>query len=317
MQYYKKVKSDKGNIFLTTINEYEIELFHDWFTRDDNKSKIVFETYKNGTSESIQDTENILNSLSYDNSFLIINNSNNNVIGMIGLKNISETDKTAYMWLKMDTYLQYEKQIYYGYEAIECVLKYSFDYLNLNNIMLEVPTFNKQLLDIISVSNLNYIGNKSFSAKYTNGLFFDKSYYQITKEQFYNNISPYNVNVVNKPKIIDNLPLDNLNVSNFIDCNDFNLIRSYKLSKYIDDLEKWFNNPNIAISMGLYRINWNKFMIEQFLCNSTYVMEKDNNFIGYIHLYNEDYFNHSANLTIMVGNQKYKRQGYAYQALKF
>ena len=80
-------------------------------------------------------------------------------------------------------------------EALNLILAYGFDYLNLNNIMLKVFAFNEVAINCYKKVGFKEIGRRRQSY-YKKGEFFDEIYMDIFKRRIYGvNYTLYNKSI--------------------------------------------------------------------------------------------------------------------------
>ncbi len=70
----------------------------------------------------------------------------------------------------------------YGKEVLNLLLNYGFDYLNLNNIMLKVFSFNERAINCYKKVGFKEIGRRRQSY-YLKGKFYDTVYMDILREE--------------------------------------------------------------------------------------------------------------------------------------
>ena len=151
MKYFKKLLGD--NIFLSPKNadDETVEKFTKWLN-DFNTTDYIG---RSSTVYTLQgEREYLQNNSNQEASFFIIESVNNNLIGTISLENIDHINRKATLGIFIgDTG---ERNKGYGAEAINLILDYGFNYLNLNNI---------------KASPINSIkeGNKIYFKSSTNG----------------------------------------------------------------------------------------------------------------------------------------------------
>lgn len=71
----------------------------------------------------------------------------------------------------------------YGTEAIQLILDYGFNYLNLNNIKLDVLSFNERAIACYKKCGFKEYGRRRKS-EFINGKYYDRISMDILKEEF-------------------------------------------------------------------------------------------------------------------------------------
>ncbi len=113
--------------------------------------------------------------------FAIVDNKTDELIGTISLEHVNNIDRTAELGIFIGEENHLSKG--YGSEAIMLLLDFGFNYLNLNNIMLRVYSFN-----IRAQKAYKKCGFKEFgvwpNSRYAEGKYHDIIYMYITKDDF-------------------------------------------------------------------------------------------------------------------------------------
>ena len=133
--YYRKIEGDK--IYLSPMDKNnEIPLLTKWFNEDESIA------YNNGFISSISNEENISETVDKWNEsgmiFSIINKENDEFMGHVTLFNVSQYQATMGIYIG-DKYRHHG----YGREAIEMLMNYAFNTINLKAIHLEVFGYNE------------------------------------------------------------------------------------------------------------------------------------------------------------------------------
>ena len=114
-------------------------------------------------------------------NFAIVDSETDELIGSIGLAHINYFNRTAELGIFIGDENHLSKG--YGSEAIMLLLNYGFNFLNLNNIMLKVYSFN-----IRAQKAYKKCGFKEFgvwkNSHYANGEYSDVIYMNILKDEF-------------------------------------------------------------------------------------------------------------------------------------
>lgn len=151
MRYFKKLIGE--NIYLSPINKEDYEKYTEWINDLDISLKLgnAHQIY------TLQKEQEILEEIS-ENSFAIILKEDDKLIGNCGLINIEQVTRKAELGIFIG-----EKEYWnmgYGTEAINLLLDYGFNLLNLHNIMLEVFAFNKRAIECYKKIGFKEIGRR-------------------------------------------------------------------------------------------------------------------------------------------------------------
>ncbi len=177
MKYYKKIVGK--NIYLSPFNEEDYILFTKWIN-DYDTAKYLNQYNKIFTLED--EKEFVEKTKSNDKIYLsIVKLDNDELIGNVSLVDIDHISKTATLGIMIGNTSEREKG--YGTEAINLLLDYAFNHLNLNNIMLEVLDTNIRAKNCYSKCGFKKLGTRKQS-QYLEGIYHDSDYMQILKEDF-------------------------------------------------------------------------------------------------------------------------------------
>ena len=86
----------------------------------------------------------LLQSLSREHSYAIVDIKTNQLLGNIGLINVDHINRSCEIGIFIGEKSQWDKG--YGTEAMSLLIDYSYMKLNLNNILLRVYDFNKRAI---------------------------------------------------------------------------------------------------------------------------------------------------------------------------
>ena len=177
MKHYKKII--EKSIYLSPFSEDDYISFTEWIN-DYETSKYLDQYSKIFTLEDEKDF--VEKTRKDDKVYLsIIKLSNDELIGNISLMNIDHINKTATLGIMIGKNDEREKG--YGTEAINLLLDYAFNHLNLNNIMLEVLDTNERARKCYLKCGFKELGVRKQS-HYLEGIYHDSIYMQILKEDF-------------------------------------------------------------------------------------------------------------------------------------
>ncbi len=177
MKYFKKLVGDR--VYLSPINEEDVSQYVEWlndFRVSDGtgmSSKIVtLESEKEWIENNLK--ENKLN-------FAIIKLENDELIGNCGIDSISFKDRIGTVGIFIGEEENRSKG--YGSETLRLLLDFGFNYLNLNNIMLNVKSFNERAINCYKKVGFKEFGRRRQSY-FLNGKYYDDVQMDILKEEF-------------------------------------------------------------------------------------------------------------------------------------
>ena len=176
MEYFKKLVGEK--IYLSPRNTDEIEKFTEWLNDFDTTDYI-------GRSANIMtlDAEKkyFEENINKNYNFFIVTLDNDKLIGTVGLEKYDSINRTATLGIFIGE-KEYRSQGY-GTEAIKLVLDYGFNYLNLNNINLDLMSFNDRALKCYQKCGFKEYGRRR-KCKFINGKYYDLIEMDILAEEF-------------------------------------------------------------------------------------------------------------------------------------
>ncbi len=176
MKYFKKLIGER--IYLSPRNNEEIEKFTQWlndFQTTDYLGRssyiITLESEKQYFEETIDKNYN----------FFIVTLDDDKLIGTVGLEKFDAINRTATLGIFIGD-KEYRSQGY-GTEAIKLILDYGFNYLNLNNIKLDLMSFNERALKCYQKCGFKEYGRRR-KCKFINGKYYDCIEMDILAEEF-------------------------------------------------------------------------------------------------------------------------------------
>ncbi len=179
MKYFNKLVGD--NIYLSPRSVEDAEKFTEWLNDFETTDYIgrsgaivTVESEKEYLEEHIRDEAN----------FVIVNLSNEEIIGTIGLLNINHLQRTAVLGIFIGDKTSRNKG--YGTESIKLLLDYGFNYLNLNNIKLDLMEFNERALACYKKCGFKEYGRRR-KCNFINGKYYDTIEMDILRDEFKGN----------------------------------------------------------------------------------------------------------------------------------
>ena len=179
MKYFKKLVGEK--VYLAPMMMENLEKYTEWMNDFETTDYI-------GRSASVTSLEGERNwlerNIDNDGMFCIIEKESDKLIGNMGLKDINHLHRTATLGIFIGDKESRNKG--YGTEAIKLLLDYGFNYLNLNNIKLDVFEFNQ-----IAKACYEKCGFKEYGRRrkcyFLNGKYYDRIEMEILAEEFEGN----------------------------------------------------------------------------------------------------------------------------------
>lgn len=179
MKYFKKIVGER--IYLSPMSVDDAETYVKWMNSRDVSDR-VHSTHKMINVEDEREwIKRILEKGSYD--FAIILSETDELIGNCSINKISFIDGTATLGIFIGEEENRNKG--YGSEALNLLLDYGFNILNLNNIDLGVISFNER-----AIKCYKKIGFKEYSRRhecyYLDGKYHDILHLEMLKKDYIN-----------------------------------------------------------------------------------------------------------------------------------
>lgn len=179
MKYFSKIS--RGNIYLSPLNTEDFEILTKWLN-DDRISDWV-----NNTKAilSITSERNFLENISRNEdptlkALAIIKKEGDKFLWIVDLSRINHIDQIATIWISIWDFEEHNK--WYWADALNAILLYWFNTLNLRNIDLHVFSFNEWAIKCYQKVWFQEYGRRKES-HYCNWNFRDEIYMDITKSE--------------------------------------------------------------------------------------------------------------------------------------
>lgn len=177
MKYFKKLIGER--IYLSPMNVEDASTYVKWLN-DFSVTDGIGSSYRVADLESEKKwIEN--NAGKYQ--FAIVRLEDDMLLGNCGLESIDHLKQCADIGLFIGEEENRNKG--YGAETLHILLDYGFNYLNLNNIMLKVFSFNERAIACYKNVGFKEIGRRR-KVYYLKGTFHDDVYMDILKEEYKN-----------------------------------------------------------------------------------------------------------------------------------
>ncbi len=176
MKYFQKIIGER--LYLSPICVDDVEIYTKWL--NDYSVSGNLNNYKRLIS--LKNEETRLEKMACEGqNYAIVLSENDELIGNIGFMDIDNISRIAMIGLFIGEKENRGKG--YGTEALNLMVNYGFNTLNLNNIILLVNSDNEQ-----GLASYKKVGFKEFGrrreATYKNGKYIDVVYMDILKREF-------------------------------------------------------------------------------------------------------------------------------------
>ncbi len=178
MKYYKKMIGEKT--YLAPMNMEDIEKYVGWV----NDLHVTLFTDLTDSIIEEEKEKRLLEKMSNDvhtKIMAIISKETNTAIGFIALHRVNYMNRNAELGIMIGDKGQWNKG--FGTEAIQLMLDFSFNVLNLHSIYLRTLSFNQRGMRCFEKCGFQQVG-KSRHAKYVAGTYYDMIHYDILAEEF-------------------------------------------------------------------------------------------------------------------------------------
>ncbi len=177
MKYFKKLESER--LYLSPMNIEDAETYCKWL----NDFAVTDGLGGSSTVLTIPAEksyiENVLEKGKYQ--FAIVRKEDNTLIGNCGFDKINHLHQTGEVGIFIGEAEDRNKR--YGTEALKLLLDYGFNYLNLNNIMLRVYSFNEGAINCYKKIGFKEFGRRH-NSYYLNGTWYDDVHMEILKKDY-------------------------------------------------------------------------------------------------------------------------------------
>ncbi len=176
MKYYKKLVGER--IYLSPMNVEDAEIYVKWL----NDFAVTDGIGTSNRVVSLEGEREWLSQNSSQSQFAIIRAEDDKLIGNCGIQAIDQSRQCAEVGLFIGDEENRNKG--YGQDVLNILLNYGFNYLNLNNIMLKVFSFNEGAISCYKKVGFKEIGRRRQSY-YLKGKFYDDVFMDILREEFH------------------------------------------------------------------------------------------------------------------------------------
>lgn len=176
MKYLKKLLGER--IYLSPRSIEDVEKFTEWLNNFETTDYI-------GRSSSIMTLESekeyLEQHINEEATFSIVTIKNNELIGTVSIENVDHLKRIGTLGIFIGD--KNYRNNGYGTEAIRLILDYGFNYLNLNNIKLDLMEFNERAFACYKKCGFKEYGRRR-KCNFVNGKYYDTISMDILAEEF-------------------------------------------------------------------------------------------------------------------------------------
>lgn len=180
MKYFRKLVGDK--CYLSPMSLEDVEKYTEWV----NDMEIgQFVLFSSAIIDVEKERETMQRLMRTNHVFAIIEKDTNKVIGNCGLHEVNEVHRRGIFGIFIGEKTFWNQGV--GAEATSLLLDFGFNIMNLNNISLEVVSFNPRAIRCYEKAGFKLVGTRRKYA-FMAGTYHDVLIYDILAEEFE---SPY------------------------------------------------------------------------------------------------------------------------------
>lgn len=178
MKYFKKVVGER--VYLSPMNTEDAEIYTKWM----NDFSVTDGLGMSARITSLEGEKSYIESMTKhgEYQFAIVDINNDTLIGNGGFSNINHINKTTEVGLFIGEEDMRNKGL--GTEALSLLVKYGFEYLNLNNIMLRVYSFNERAIKCYKKTGFKEFGRRH-NTMIINNVSYDEIYMEMLREDYF------------------------------------------------------------------------------------------------------------------------------------
>ncbi len=179
MSYFKKLVGEKVYLSPVSANDEAVQKYLTWmndFGVTDYTGRSTFMATEQAEKAWLEDATS-----GKEYTFSIVLLENDKMVGTVGFNKIDNVNRRAVLGIMIGDNEDRSKG--YGTEAINLLLDFGFNYLNMHNIVLAVFADNARARRCYEKCGFKLVGREE-EAIYINGKYLDKLYMQILKKDF-------------------------------------------------------------------------------------------------------------------------------------
>ncbi len=176
--YFKKIEGEK--VYLSPMCVEDVEKYVKWM----NDFKVTDGLNGSKNLVTVESEREWIEKNNKDGNFqfAIVKQENDELIGNCGFNELDLSNQKGSIGIFIGEEENRNKR--YGSEALELLISYGFEYLNLNNIMLSVYSFNESAIACYKKVGFKEIGRRR-EAYFKNNERYDDIYMDILRNEFY------------------------------------------------------------------------------------------------------------------------------------
>ena len=175
MKYFKKLAGKR--IYLSPMSIEDAETHVKWL----NDFSVTDGLGTSGQVRSLEKEKEWILKNSNQYEFAIVRLEDNKLIGNCSIHDLDQQKQCAEVGLFIGDEENRSKG--YGQDVLNLLLDYAFNYLNLNNIMLKVFSFNERAINCYKKAGFKEIGRRR-QACYLRGKLYDDVFMDILREEY-------------------------------------------------------------------------------------------------------------------------------------
>ncbi len=175
MKYYRKLIGKR--IYLSPMSLEDADTYTRWM----NDLRVTDGLGRSSNLVNFESEKKWILENANDYQFAIVRDDNDMVIGNCGIHKIEQRNQSAEIGICIGE--ESHRNQGYGGEALNLLLDYAFDYLNLNNIMLKAFSFNTAAIRCYEKIGFKEIGRRR-KACFVKGEFWDDVYMDILRDEY-------------------------------------------------------------------------------------------------------------------------------------
>ncbi len=174
-KYYKKVVGER--LFLSPMDEEDLPIYTKWLN-DSSITDNLGMTWNLFTEE--KEKKELQNMAKDGYNFAIVRLSDEKLLGSMSILDINHRNRNAQCGLFIGD--EEDRSQGYGTEALNLLLSYAFNTLNINNMMLKVFSFNQRAIACYKKVGFREIGRRRKSY-FVNGSYHDEIFMDILSNE--------------------------------------------------------------------------------------------------------------------------------------
>ena len=180
MRYFKKLEGKR--VYLSPLSIEDAETYVKWL----NDFSVTDGLGISGKVRSLESEREWILQNSNQYEFAVVTLRDDKLIGNCSIHDIDQQKQCAEIGLFIGDEENRSKG--YGQDVLNLLLDYAFNYLNLNNIMLKVFSFNERAINCYKKVGFKEIGRRR-QAYYLRGKLYDDVFMDILRKEFIKTVS--------------------------------------------------------------------------------------------------------------------------------